>query len=114
MLAPKNETTRLTDADLGDHSDNLESYAAMSTEALNMAHCCNAFLNAAQGFVLNVLVAENIFGNMTSTSRWEIFGNGPHNPELYTAMSTEALNMAHKRSVLLVVCEQGLFARAAG
>ena len=78
MLAPKNETTRLTDADLGDHSDNRESYAAMSTETLNMAHCCDAFLNAAQDFVLIVLVAEKIFGNMTSRSRWEIFGNGSH------------------------------------
>ena len=78
MLAPKNETTGLIDADLGDHSDNPESYADISTEALNMAHCCDAFLNALQGFVLIVLVAEKIFGNMTSRSRWEIFGNGSH------------------------------------
>ena len=78
MFAPKNETTRLTDADLGDHGDNPESYTTMSTEALNMAHCCDAFLNGLQAFVLNVFVAENIFGNMTSRSRWEIFGNGSH------------------------------------
>ena len=78
MLAPKNETTMLTDADLGDHGDNVESYAAMSREALNMAHCCDAFLNAAKGFIPIRLVAENIFGNMTSRSRWEIFGNGSH------------------------------------
>ena len=78
MLAPKNETTRFIDADLGGHSDNLESHADMSTEALDMAHYCDAFLNAAQAFVLNVFVAENIFGNMTSRSRWEIFGNGSH------------------------------------
>ena len=66
------------DADLGDHSDNLESYTAMSTEALNMAHCCDAFLNGFQAFVLNVFVAEKIEDNMTSRSRWEIFGNGSH------------------------------------
>ena len=78
MLAPKNEIARLTDADLGDHSDNLESYTAISTEALNMAHCCDAFLSGLQAFVLDVFVAENIFGNMTSRSRWETFGNGSH------------------------------------
>ena len=59
-------------------SDSPESYAAMSTEALNMAHCCDAFLNGFQAFVLNVFVAEKIEDNMTSRSRWEIFGNGSH------------------------------------
>ena len=68
----------LIDAYLGDHGDNPESYDDMPTEALHMAHCCNAFLNAVQGLVLDVFVAEKIFGNMTSRSRWEIFGNGSH------------------------------------
>ena len=106
------ETATLIDADLGDHGDNVESYVAMPREALNMAHCCDAFLDAVKGLVLNVLVEEKIEDNMTSRSRWEIFGNGSHNPESYTAMSTEALNIAHKRSVFLVVCEHRLFARA--
>ena len=73
MLAPKNETQRLIDADLGDHSDNPESYAAMSTEALNMAHCCDAFLNSAKGFIPIRLVEENREDNMASRSRSEIF-----------------------------------------
>ena len=73
MLAPKNETTRLTDADLGDHSDNPESYAAMSTEAFNMAHCCDAFLNSAKGFIPIRLLEEKQEGNMASRSRSEIF-----------------------------------------
>ena len=37
MLAPKNDTARLTDADLGDHIDNSESYADIPTEALNLS-----------------------------------------------------------------------------
>ena len=73
MLAPKNETTRLSDADLGDHSDNRESYAAMSTEPLNMAHCCDAFLNSAKGLIPIRLVEEKQEGNMASRSRSEIF-----------------------------------------
>ena len=65
-------------ADLGDHGDNAESYAAMSREALNMAHCCDAFLNAAKGFILNRLLKENIEDNMGRRSRSEIFGNRSH------------------------------------
>ena len=66
MLAPKNETTRLTDADLGDHSDSPESYADISTEALKMAHCCDAFLNSAKGFIPIRLLACPREPNMTS------------------------------------------------
>ena len=63
----------MIDADLGDHGDNVESYTAMSRGALNMAHCCDAFLNAAKGLILNRLLKENIEGNMASRSRSEIF-----------------------------------------
>ena len=63
----------MIDADLGDHSDSPESYAAMSTEALNMAHCCDAFLDAAKGIVAKRLLKENIEDNMASRSRSEIF-----------------------------------------
>ena len=76
--SPKNGTATLIDADLGDHGDNVESYAAMSREALNMAHCCDAFLNAVKGFILNRLLKENIEDNMGRRSRSEIFGNGSH------------------------------------
>ena len=61
MLAPsspKNGTATSIDANVGDRGDNVESYAAMSREALNMAHCCDAFLNGFQAFVLDVFVAE--------------------------------------------------------
>ena len=71
--SPKNGTATLIDADLGDHGDNVESYAAMSREALNMAHCCDAFLDAVKGFILNRLLKENIEDNMASRSRSEIF-----------------------------------------
>ena len=44
--------------DLRDHGDNPESYDDMPAEALHMAHCCDAFLNGFQAFVLDVFVAE--------------------------------------------------------
>ena len=73
MLAPKNETARLTDADLGDHIDSPESYADIPTEALNMAHCCDAFLNSAKGLIPIRLLEEKQEDNMASKSRSEIF-----------------------------------------
>ena len=74
----KMNTATLIDADLGGHGDNSELYAAMSREALNMAHCCDAFLNAAAWFIPIRLEEENVEGNMASRSRSEIFGNGSH------------------------------------
>ena len=76
--SPKNGTATLIDADLGDHGDNAELYAAMSREALNMAHCCDAVLDAAKGFILNRLLKEKIEDNTGKRSRSEIFGNRSH------------------------------------
>ena len=78
MLAPKNETAMLIDADLGDHGDNAELYAAMSREALNMAHCSDAFLDAARRFILIRLVEDKIEDNWSKRSRSQIFGNRSH------------------------------------
>ena len=41
--------------------------------ALNMAHCCDAFLNAAKQFIQIRLVEDEIEDNMASRSRSEIF-----------------------------------------
>ena len=78
MLAPKNETTMLTDAGLGDHGDNVESYAAMSREALNMAHCSDAFFDAAEGFILIRLVKEINEGPWSKKPRTQILTKQAH------------------------------------
>ena len=45
----------------------------MPTEALHMAHCCDAFLNSAQGLIPVRLLEEKQEDNMASRSRSGIF-----------------------------------------